>query len=79
MKLTEAQKAMLCAMQEEIEEQGYKIEKLQSERDQLLEALQRLCSRKTRTSKQIWADWDNARAVVARVEVDAAIDAAVGE
>ena len=42
--------------------------KLTAQRDALLEALQRLCSKAPRTSQQIYADWDYARAAIAAVE-----------
>ena len=49
---------------------GYEIQiaDLVAQRDVLLEALQRLCSKQPRTSQQIDADWDNARAAIKAVE-----------
>ena len=42
--------------------------KAEAQRDALLEALQRLCSTKPRYSREINADWDNARAAIKTVE-----------
>lgn len=44
------------------------LQRLRAQRDSLLEALKRLCSKQPRTSRQIDTDWDNARATIEAVE-----------